>query len=85
MGEQVADQPQRGDDAYVQWALGVLADQARAAGAAGDEIWLRLAIQDVSTLAAIRTAYAEFESTHDLHELARAVGNILNGTDDTHG
>jgi len=85
VGDQTADHPQRGDDAYVQWALGVLADQARSEGAAGDESWLRLAIQDASTLAAIRSAHTEFESTHDLHELARAVGNILNGTDDTHG
>lgn len=77
MGEQAADQP-RGDDAYVQWALGVLADQARAQCAEGDESWLRLAMQDVSTLSAIRAAHTEFESTHDLHELARAVGNILN-------
>lgn len=85
MGEQAADQPQRGDDAYVQWALGVLADHARAAGAEGDEGWLRLAMQDVSTLAAIRAAHTEFESTRDLHELARAVGNILNATGGTHG
>ena len=79
MAEQAADQSPRGDDAYVQWALGVLADQSRAAGAAGDESWLRLAMQDVSTLAAIRASYAEFQSTRDLHELARAVGNILEG------
>ena len=29
-------------------------------------------------LTALHASYAEFESTHDLHELARAVGNILN-------
>ena len=81
MAEQAADQGQGGDAAYVQWALGVLADQSRAEGAAGDESWLRLAMQDVSTLAAIRTAHTEFESTHDLHELARAVGNILKASD----
>ncbi|WIE60744.1 hypothetical protein DEI97_013440 [Curtobacterium sp. MCLR17_032] len=36
-------------------------------------------------LTALHASYAEFQATHDLHELARAVGNILNGTDDTHG
>lgn len=85
MADQVVDKSPRGDDAYVQWALEVLSDQARSEGAAGDESWLRLAMQDVSTLAAIRTAHTEFESTHDLHELARAVGNILNATGGTHG
>lgn len=85
MAEQVVDQPQRGDDAYVQWAPEVLTDQARSEGAAGDESWLRLAMQDVSTLAAIRAAHTEYVSTHDLHELARAVGNILQATAGTHG
>jgi len=28
-------------------------------------------------LTALHASYAEFESTRDLHELARAVGNIL--------
>lgn len=35
---------------------------------------------DALTIVAIRAAHTEFESTHDLHELARAVGNILKAT-----
>ncbi|WP_181421648.1 hypothetical protein [Curtobacterium sp. MCBD17_030] len=34
------------------------------------------------SIAAIHAAYAEFQSTHDLHELARAVGNILGAADE---
>ncbi|WIB25837.1 hypothetical protein [Curtobacterium sp. MCSS17_015] len=37
---------------------------------------------DHATNAAVRAAYAEFQSTHDLHELARAVGNILGAADE---
>jgi hypothetical protein len=36
----------------------------------------------VVTLAALRAAYAEYQSTGDLHELARAVGNILDAGGD---
>jgi hypothetical protein len=32
---------------------------------------------EVGVIEAAASTYAEFQSTHDLHELARAVGNIL--------
>lgn len=37
-------------------------------------------LADSLTIVAIRASYAEFQSTGDLHELARAVGNILKAT-----
>lgn len=59
-------------------ALDSLATIAHKRGHANNERWLRLAADESNRLAGIQAAYTDFESTGDLHELARAVGVILN-------
>jgi hypothetical protein len=82
VGEHAADQVQLGDRSYLQATLEVIADQYRSKGWAHNEHCLRAAVQDVSSLTAIRASYAEFQTTRDLHELARSVGNILGAADE---
>lgn len=55
-----------------------LADEAAGIGADIDE-W---ASPLHHTLESLRAEYASYQQTRDLHELARAVGQILNGPDD---
>lgn len=43
---------------------------------------LRAAAVEQSQVRAVRTSYAEFQSTGDVHELARSVGNILDAGGD---
>lgn len=57
--------------------LGRDEDDGALVDAAADEVE-----QLRATNAAVHASYVEFQSTHDLHELARAVGNILGAADE---
>lgn len=62
-------------------ALSSLAVIFHTRGQVNNEQWMHLAADEANRMGGIRAAYMDFERTRDLHELARAVGTILDRRD----